>query len=272
MLVDQNRIVGCAPRSGIINGSNLLFSGPCQDAVLRNLILYSVLFFLCPLAALAQGQSGGDWEYELKPLYVWGAGISADTAVNGTGAPLDTDYSFFSLSNIEMAGSIALNGNNGRWGFNLDAAFVDFSDDFTLGSLTTEVGVDGGIYEVNGEFYLNESWVIYAGARHLTLDAEIDLSTGAGVSRGKDWIDPIIGLHFQRQFNDSWYTYLSGDIGGFGVSSDFTGKFEASVGYRFTETISAELGYRYFKVDFEKDRFVFDAAIQGIVFGVVFRL
>ncbi|NKB34871.1 MAG: hypothetical protein GKR91_17385 [Pseudomonadales bacterium] len=232
---------------------------------------FLLILILSTSCSSLQAQDSGDWQFELSPLYVWGAGISASTAAEGGEARLDTDYEFFSLSNIEMAGSLNFNGNNGRIGFSIDAAYVDFGDRFLVGPLTTDVGADGGIFEATFDYNVGDNLKIFTGVRQASIDADIEVTPGISASAGKDWVDPIIGAQYLNPLGDKTYLILRGDVGGFGYSSDFTSKLEITFGYDFSELIAAEFGYRYYTVDFQKDLFVFDASLQGIVAGLVIK-
>lgn len=90
-------------------------------------------------------------------------------------------------------------------------------------------------------------------------------------SANKQWVDPIIGFRAQYNFNDHWYLAGNSDIGGFGVSSDLTWSIQATVGYNFTEKISAELGYRYLYTDYTSGNFGYDMAQAGIYTGMNFK-
>jgi hypothetical protein len=88
------------------------------------------------------------------------------------------------------------------------------------------------------------------------------------VSASKDWVDPIIGTRAQWNINNKWFLAGKSDIGGFGVGSELTWTIQGTVGYQFTETISAEFGYRHMDTDFEDGPFVYDMAEAGIYTGL----
>lgn len=60
----------------------------------------------------------------------------------------------------------------------------------------------------------------------------------------EQWADPIVGLAATWRINNRWFVNAMADVGGFGVGSLFTTQGFASVGYRWTESISTALGYR----------------------------
>lgn len=90
-------------------------------------------------------------------------------------------------------------------------------------------------------------------------------------SADKSWVDPIIGFRAQWNITDRWFLAGKSDIGGFGVGSDLAWTLQATVGYNFTDTISAELGYRYMHTDYEDGAFIYDMAEAGIYTGLNIR-
>lgn len=91
-------------------------------------------------------------------------------------------------------------------------------------------------------------------------------------SRVDDWFDPYIGLRGRYNFTDRFYFFAKGDIGGFGVGSDFTWQAEGAFGYELTESIYAELGYRALSVNYEGDGLTYDMITHGaqLTVGVAF--
>ncbi len=83
-------------------------------------------------------------------------------------------------------------------------------------------------------------------------------------SATKDWVDPIVGCRAQWNINQKWYLAGRTDIGGFGVGSDLVWTLQGTVGYNFTEKVSADLGYRYMHTDYTNGGFTYDVATAGI--------
>ena len=62
-----------------------------------------LLAIVLGIPAAASAQAATDrWTIELTP-YLWAAGLDGDTAADGTGSEIDTDYEFFSLDNLDFA-------------------------------------------------------------------------------------------------------------------------------------------------------------------------
>ena len=105
-------------------------------------------------------------------------------------------------------------------------------------------------------------------AKAVSSNLQADLPTSASGKR--EWFDPIIGARWQWNFQEHWFLAAKGDIGGFGVGSDFTWNTQATVGYQFTNYFSTELGYHYFDTDYRDGDFSYDVAEHGVFLGFNF--
>jgi hypothetical protein len=92
-----------------------------------------------------------------------------------------------------------------------------------------------------------------------TLESKLDTT----VSRTDDWFDPYIGLRARFNFTDRLYATAKGDIGGFGLDSDFTWQAEAALGCQLTARVFAEAGYRALGIDYEDDGLTYDTITHG---------
>ena len=113
---------------------------------------------------------------------------------------------------------------------------------------------------------------VVAGARYWYLKPDIDLNvtatinlpalglsrTGAGAVSAKktiDWWDPYIGLRLRQQRGPGKELVLRGDVGGFGVGSDFT--WHVNGAYNFQTRIlghdaTGMIGYRALYADYSQ--------------------
>ena len=66
----------------------------------------------------------------------------------------------------------------------------------------------------------------------------------------KTWFDPMVGLQLRTPENGSrWHAQVYTEIGGFGAGSDFTWQIFPTVGYKFSDRFSLEVGYRWLDLD-----------------------
>jgi hypothetical protein len=75
-------------------------------------------------------------------------------------------------------------------------------------------------------------------------------------------MDPILIARLTASIREKWLFHLRGDLGGFGIGSDFTWQLEAYAGYRFSKLFQLKAGYRYISIDYDKgadeERFIFN--------------
>lgn len=234
------------------------------------------------IAPPAQSSNSGDWQFKLQP-YSWLTGIEGTSGP--IGFPTDIDAGFDEVFDVlEMAAAMQFEARKDRWGFIADAFYAELGDSGTLpGPLQTNVDVD--FTQFIGEFVVfyrvSEAPLsfldIYAGVRYNSISLDLKatnsgtlLPINASRSGDDSWTDPIIGLRSQWEINDNWYLAAKGDIGGFGAASDFTWNIQASVGYRFNDALSLEVGYRYFDTDYSDSNFTYDIAQSGALIGLTY--
>jgi hypothetical protein len=243
-------------------GATVLYPGR-MDPVRGSL---SALILGIPAAAGAQER----WSVELRP-YLWAAGIDGDTAANGTRSEIDTDYTFFSLDNLDFALGTSLEARKGRWGMLYDAMYVELSDAFDRAP-ASEVEVAGGFIETVGSMTAanGRPLELLFGLRYVALKATVDVAPIPRASARETWLDPLVGLKFSHAFNERWSVALRGDIGGFSISSEsseLATNLSATFGWRIGENVTVHGGYRMLQMDFDGDALVLDATLQGYVVG-----
>jgi len=222
-----------------------------------------------PAAANAQGASDR-WTVELTP-YLWAAGLDGNTAADGAGSEIDTDYKFFSLDNLDFALGAAVEARKGRWGVLGDAMYVEFSDAFDRAP-NSEVELSGGVFDMVGLMAASNGrpLELVFGLRYVALKSTVDIAPIPRAEARESWLDPLIGLRFVYDFNDRWSVALRGDVGGAGISShssDLATNVSAIFGWHLNDKLTLRGGYRMLQMDFDGDDLVLDATLQGYVFG-----
>jgi len=238
----------------------------CRSAIASALI--------ATFAASAQeGAPSAPWQFTVTP-YLWAAGLDGDTVANGVGSEIDTGYSFFSLDNLDWTLGTAFEAQKGRWTLLVDALYVEFSDEFDPPAFAdTEAEVSGGFLETSAALPTVSvpGLEVVFGMRYVTLSSTVQLTPSVVGDASKGWLDPLVGVRYERAFNDRWSMNLRGDIGGFGVSSDLAANIAATVGMRVTQATTLRFGYRVLHMDFADDGFVLDAIVQGYTIGFSFE-
>ena len=215
------------------------------------------------------------YRFEITP-YLWVATItgsaSADGATSNSSA-VDSDYSFFALDNLDGVASLDFSIHRAQWGFLFDFLYVAYEDKFLESTiLEATPRLVGTIVEFAGSYAPEaiDNLDLVVGARQQNI--EVSLKVLGGVSTAnKIWTDPFVGAIYYLPLNEKFSMTFRGDLGGFGIESDMAVNFETVVRYQFNDMFSAKLGYRYLKVTFDEDSFVYGIGLSGFLFGLGIR-
>jgi hypothetical protein len=215
-------------------------------------------------------------------VYYWSASVSGNLTVDGQ----EIDLGGSGSSGGGFTGETSLSGflghfeaHHGPWSFALAPIFANVDATGSgSGGVDAAVSIHAQIHEGFVAHDLGRSWDCFAGARYYELDTSVDLSLG-GVPAGSlgnnhAWVDPIVGVRYHGQFGEHWSVNARGDVGGFGVGSEFAWNASALVGYHFNSCCAAQLGYRALSVNFASgsgtDRLAYDLTMAGPIIGVSF--
>ena len=226
---------------------------------------------LAPASARAEG-----WNFTLSP-YVWVTSSKGDTSIGPISADIDMGYDD-TLSALRLALMLNFRAENGPWAIQADGVWADLESNSASGIVSSEVGTTLWVAALNGRYRVADNWELLAGARYFRQDVDINLLVGPvplSQSSSVDWIDPVIGAKFTSALSDKWSFGVQGDIGGFGVGSEFAWQAWAMFEYRFAKSSSLAFGWRHLDWDYEQGsgitKFTYDAYLTGPVLGLRFR-
>ena len=246
-------------------------------------LLVGVLLWCAAGAGTAN--AAGDWSWTLEP-YLMGSNIDGDAGIGRVaGVDVSVDTSDI-LEDLELGAMIhgeALNVNG--LGVMLDYAFMRLGDDLAgpLGGVTN-VTVRQGLLEAFAfkRYQFDDDYYdLYGGVRWWDNDLDVNVSTvvlpGSPTANvDEDWLDPVIGGRYFRPLNERWTLQLQGDVGGFGIGSDFTYGLAAGAIYRISDRLRLDLKYKGLWVDYEDgtpgtpDYFKYDTVTHGPIVGLMF--
>jgi hypothetical protein len=230
----------------------------------------------------------------------WIAGFKANVSARGSSANLlvsSEDTLEFIFHNLETIGLGHLEVNKGRWGLLAEGIYLKLGDSASMAKNITlpivpplQIPVSGHI-KVVAELSFDEAAVWYdfyrsssstgnhpvltveglGGARYVyfrtKLKASISGPLGGTVhltDQGKkDWVDPFVGGRLFWNLSDQWMFGFRGDLGGFGITSDFSANLDTSIRYRFTDWLNLNIGYRGLYMNHEEGSFKFDGWVYG---------
>ncbi len=248
------------------------------------------------------------WTYRVTP-YGWLTALNGTQTVRGRSVKVNASFADIVEESDTLVGLMGdVEARNGP--FALMANVVWTSIDFERNDIrtrtptpgvTTTVGralgldIQMAIAEVGAAYEVARSGAlafdILGGARYWYQEADLSFEVDRTVriadlelvggrafarSGSVDWLDPVIGARVRYAVAPGHELWLRGDIGGFGVGSDFSWQAIGAYGFELGTyqgiTFSGVIGYRALYVDYVqgegRQRYEFDMLQHGPVLGV----
>lgn len=225
-------------------------------------------------------QSGSKWEFSVAP-YAFFAALNGRVGVVGQTAQVDASFSDI-FRNLDFAAMGTFEARKGKWGIVTDAMYMSLSGEKVTPSPffsdidveVKEIVVDPVVaYRVlkveKGHIDLLGGARFWHVKSHLTFQPRI--LPLVDVEEGKNWVDPIVGARGVASLSPRVFLFGRFDMGGFGINSDFTGQAFGGLGYQLKPRVALLGGYRYLRVDYVNEGFIFKAAMSGIIAGAKFN-
>ncbi len=209
------------------------------------------------------------WSVELS-VFVLGSGMDGTIGIAGREADIDVSFEDI-LENLELGGMGSVRATRGLWSFTTEVIYMGLGG--SRGPVSADV--DQWLVEPSASFRVSDRFETIVGARYVNLSTEIRGPFGRNPSGTVDWWDPFIGARMMLPMNDAWTFNLRGDVGGFGVGSDFAWQIFPFLSWQFGDRASMQVGFRWLSADYEEgsglDEFRYDVVTSGPQAGVTFR-
>lgn len=234
-----------------------------------------IYLWICSMAAnstFAQSSTKEKkWNF-LTEVYMLFPNMNGETGVGNTiTVPVDANTGDI-FSTLKLGGMVYLEASTKKWAITSDFVFMNLEKDITATTLihSGAVGVDQYIWEAAGLYRINHFLEVGMGGRlnHLAADIEGERNVfpngteAFSESQSKTFYDPVLITRLSTDIHDKWLFQFRGDLGGFGVGSDFTWQLQAYAGYRFSKLFQLTAGYRIIGIDYDKgvdkERFIFN--------------
>jgi hypothetical protein len=243
---------------------------------------------------IAEPENTWSYEFQLYGLAIW---INGDATIGALPSGKVDESPKSIIDKLEM-GAMAhfeAHQNNG-WGLWLDYVFMNLGMGATVDKsfvnldarLDTNIGIYQGILEAFATYRvpMEKGYMdYYGGVRwwHNAFDLKTNLNISGIGSRIKyrartiDWYDPVLGARWTYPLNENWSFRVRGDVGGFGIQSDFSTAIEVGALYDINENWQVDLRFKSLWVDYEEgtegtqDYFAYDTANFGPIIGITYK-
>jgi hypothetical protein len=266
-------------------------------------------------SSIKPGPTG--WKYQFTP-YGWTPWVDGDATIKGRNFEV-SETPVQAVESLNFAWMSYMQARRGAVTLFSDVIYVDAgnSDSFATsktlshvsGTLGTALSADyrywiveaGAMYELNRWRLGNnfgaetDTWLeMLGGGRYWHQELEVDVALagtlnidGLVISGSRalarsgdvDWIDPFIGLRLHYKPTAGEEFTVRGDIGGFGLGSQFTWQAIATYNWFLFRhdslTVDGYAGWKALSVDYDEgtgvSRYEFDVLQQGPVIGLTGR-
>src|ERR1700754_2808995 len=224
----------------------------------------------------SQTASSEEWEFYVAP-YIFFSGLKGTIGVQRQTAIVNARFPDI-FRNLDFAMMGTFEARKGNWMILTDAMYMSLSgkrvtpspffSDIDVKVKETIIDPEVGYRVVKRE---RGAIDLLAGVRiwhvkpHLTFQPRI--LPLVDVEETRNWVDPVVGVRGTATLSPRTFVMGKFDVGGFGISSDFTGQAFGGAGFQLNPRIAVVGGYRYLRVDYVNEGFVFKTAMSGIVLG-----
>ncbi|MCO5723236.1 hypothetical protein [Robiginitalea marina] len=240
--------------------------------------LLVLVFAMSQFGALAQEETADTkWHFLAEP-YLMFPSMNGESGIREL-PPINVDANSSDIFNsLDFGIMVNFEATTDRWALGSDFVYTKLTQDVESSALINsgEIELKQMIWELSGLYRLLPFLETGIGFRlnDISMAANINRNiVGGGSSQlvsaenSEFWIDPVLIAQFSKSLNDTWQLKLRGDVGGFGIGSDFTWQLQASAGYRFSKLFQTTLGYRIIGMDYDQgsgsSRFRYDLNTSG---------
>lgn len=249
----------------------------------RFLLVLSVLCCFKPVFSQdssAYSAQNKKWQYSVVP-YMMFPNMSGNTGVGSLPLVSVNASTADIFSKLQFGAMLYLEASNGDWSINSDLLFMNLEEEMSPSALISSGRINAKQlgWELAGLKRLTPWLELGVGGLLNSMEMEVNVNRnqiGGGIinqygKQSKTWFDPMLIARFTTSPGKKWLGQFRGEVGGFGIGSDFAWQLQAIAGYRFSKLFELSAGYRAIGLDYQSDdgakTFVYDM----ITFGPMIR-
>ncbi len=246
-------------------------------------LFISILAVILPVSvsgqdSLVTGKSKSKWYFLAEP-YLMFPTMNGQTGI-GNLPDITVDASPDDIfSNLQMGAMLNFEAHNDKWAIASDFIYMDLGQDVTPGQVVNSGTVNAkqfawelaGLRKVTPWLEVGLGGIL--NSIQMTANINVNNIGGGTTNRNKEmtetWYDPMLIARIKRSEIKKFIYQFRGEIGGFGIGSDFAWQIQADAGYRFSKLFQVTGGYRIISLDYktgsDDSRFLYDMDIFGPV-------
>jgi hypothetical protein len=228
--------------------------------------------------AFAQLDTTHTWRFNITP-YLWLAELNGRVGVGPVASSVSLSSSDI-LDNLKFGAMATAEARYGPWLIAADGMYVllgagrafGFRGDtgsLSLNQSQTTIQPMGGYTFGDGDWAVD----VLGSMRIWKLSAALAVNSNTrppdSHSAARTWVDATPGFRFRwKPLDDVRFVfYADGGLGG----SQNTWQIYSSLGYDFWKGLSVGISYRELAVDYDRNNFLYDTTMQGLLFGLAYR-
>jgi hypothetical protein len=248
-------------------------------------LFFALLSFNTLYSQEGQPVKAKKWQFLVEPYLMFpnmkgqmGVGNLPDVSVDATPGDI--------FSKLQMGAMLNLEASNDKWAIATDFIYMNLQQDVTSGTLINsgEATAKQFAWELAGLRRITPWLELGIGGILNSLQADVNINVnnigGGTTNRSKEltqsWYDPMLIVRIRHNAVKKFMYEFRGEIGGFGIGSDFAWQIQAYAGYRFSKLFQITGGYRVISLDYSKgegeNRFLYDIDTFGPVIRFGFNL
>jgi len=228
----------------------------------------------CIVAAGPATATEEGWSFRLTP-YVWTPTLNTSASIDGDP---EAETSTSVLEILEFAALVTGEARKGRFIVLGEFNYLNLGSDAEGpgGRVRADVDLEGVLAALSAGYAVYDGDRArvegFAGARLWSLDTSVDFANLPEASASETWVDPIVGARATYAVTDKLSVQALGDIGGFGVGSEFQWEVLGRVGYAFNDRFTLAGGWRHLAVDVDRGALDLDMSLTGpfVAFDITF--
>lgn len=227
---------------------------------------------------VSQAPGTKKWQFLVEP-YVLFPNMNGTTGVgNLPDVTVDANPGDI-FSRLQMGAMLNLEASNDTWTIASDFIYMNLKQDVTAGPVIKngELSAKQFAWELAGLRRVTPWLEVGIGGILNSIQAEANInvnnigggSTNRVKKQSQTWYDPMLIARIKHNPVKKFMYEFRGEIGGFGIGSNFAWQVQAYAGYRFSKLFHMTAGYRVISLNYEtgegEDRFLYNVDTFGPV-------